>query len=898
MPNGYRTKILRGILIAAVPALVLGWYLVRLGERITLREIASQLESQIATTSALVYEILSTPMTVVRLMAGEGAVIRALEQPHATEAVAEANRLMDRYQEISGVSVTGVYTAEGRILATYAAGRKFLGSDLSFRPYIRNALQGKDFQYLALGHNEKRRGYYASTPVRGRDGRILGVAMVKSEIREDLVGLDNAEQAFFVSPDGIVFLSSDPDLCYRALRPVPEPRLREIRDSRQFGDQPLEALQIAWQPELREAAWKNTRYVYREVRVGPEGWRLFVFKDTRPLVRVRYVMTAISFGLFLLAALGICAFVREKETARLLAAANTQLEARVEARTEDLRESNAELRTQVAHREQVEKALQDSHELFTTIDAAARDAIIMIDDTGRVTYWSRACEPTFGYSREEMLGRNLHRVLAPERFRDPQRKAFEGFRQAGRGTAIGKTIELVAKRKDGSVFPIELSLSSVRIRERWHAVGIIRDITERLKSQQEKEELQEKLARSRKMEALGLLAGGVAHDLNNVLSGIVSYPDLLLLDMPEGDPLRDPIETIRESGQKATVIVQDLLTLARRGVTTFAVISLNDIVNDYLSSPEHIKLLSYHPNVRIHTRLEPGLPHIKGSPFHLKKMVMNLVSNAAEAQPAGGEILLQTESRYLDRPIRGYEKIVENEYIVLKIEDNGEGIPQGDLHRIFEPFYTKKVMGRSGTGLGMAVVWGTVQDHSGYIDVASTEGVGTAFELYLPMTRKKPATVPKHDGIERYMGRRESVLVVDDMANQRLIAQKILTKLNYQATTVPSGEAALEYLKSNSADLVLLDMIMDPGIDGLNTYRRILEIHPAQKAIIASGFAETDRVKEAQQFGVGAYVKKPYTLEKIGRAVRDELDRNRENPDHGNSGSHSGCRPGGEVEKT
>jgi nitrogen-specific signal transduction histidine kinase/ActR/RegA family two-component response regulator len=388
----------------------------------------------------------------------------------------------------------------------------------------------------------------------------------------------------------------------------------------------------------------------------------------------------------------------------------------------------------------------------------------------------------------------------------------------------------------------------------------------------EKEELHKKLARSRKMEALGLLAGGVAHDLNNVLSGIVSYPDLILLDLPEDDPLRGPIETIRESGQKATVIVQDLLTLARRGVTTHVVANLNDIVEEYLASPEHRKMLSYHPNIRLHTRFEDRLPNIKGSPFHLKKMVMNLVSNAAEAQLDGGDIFIQTESRYLDRPLKGYEQIVVNEYIVLRIEDHGEGIPEDQLQQIFEPFYTKKVMGRSGTGLGMSVVWGTVQDHSGYIDVSSTEGEGTIFELYFPMTREKFQTVQKPEGIESYMGRKEAILVVDDVKNQREIAKNILTKLNYQVDTVSSGEAAIEYLKQKSIDLVILDMIMDPGIDGLDTYQRIIEIRPGQKAIIASGFAETERVKRTLQLGAGAYLKKPYTFEKIGRTIRNELD--------------------------
>ena len=193
------------------------------------------------------------------------------------------------------------------------------------------------------------------------------------------------------------------------------------------------------------------------------------------------------------------------------------------------------------------------------------------------------------------------------------------------------------------------------------------------------------------------------------------------------------------------------------------------------------------------------------------------------------------------------------------------------MERIFEPFYTKKVMGRSGTGLGMSVVWGTVKDHKGYVDVQSSEGKGTTFILYFPVTREKSASNEALLSIENYMGN-EKILIVDDVEEQRDIASGMLKKLGYSVTSVSSGEEAVEYMKDNSADMLVLDMIMDPGIDGLETYKRILESHPGQRAIIASGFSETERVKKAQRLGAGAYVKKPYLLEKIGMAVRIELD--------------------------
>ena len=227
----------------------------------------------------------------------------------------------------------------------------------------------------------------------------------------------------------------------------------------------------------------------------------------------------------------------------------------------------------------------------------------------------------------------------------------------------------------------------------------------------------------------------------------------------------------------------------------------------------------------------------------------------------------------IDRPVSGYDSVDEGDYIVLEVSDTGVGIAKQDMVRIFEPFYTKKQMGRSGTGLGMAVVWGTVKDHNGYIDVQSEEEKGTTFTLYFPATREELVKEKALFPLEDYMGKGESVLVVDDMKDQREIAVNMLDTLGYAADAVSSGEETIQYLKERIVDLIILDMIMDPGMDGLDTYKRIIQLHPGQKAIIASGFSETERVREAQRLGAGVYIKKPYTLEKIAVAVREELGK-------------------------
>ncbi len=411
----------------------------------------------------------------------------------------------------------------------------------------------------------------------------------------------------------------------------------------------------------------------------------------------------------------------------------------------------------------------------------------------------------------------------------------------------------------------------------WYPVGpdlylhYAFDFTEKVRAEEERERLQARLQHAEKMEAVGALAGGVAHDLNNILSGITGYPELLLLDLPEDSSLRNPLQIILDSGLKAAAIVDDMLTLAKSGISTPEPVNLNDVVSDYLDSPVWEKVKIYHPGVHLETDLGADLFNVLGSPIHLSKVVMNLVSNAAEAMPSGGDIVISTENRYFDGPIEGNDSIEEGDCVALTLTDTGVGLSPEEMEKIFEPFYTRRALGRSGTGLGAAVVWRTVKDHGGYIDVHSEVGKGTTFVLYFPATRIEPAEDESGVSIEDFRGAGESILVVDDVKEQRELAAGMLTRLGYSVSTVSNGEDAVEHLRSNHADLLILDMIMHPGIDGLETYRRIVDMRPGQRAIIASGFSESDKVKEAQGLGAGAYVRKPYTMESIGTAVRNEL---------------------------
>ncbi|NIM17082.1 MAG: response regulator [Candidatus Aminicenantes bacterium] len=514
--------------------------------------------------------------------------------------------------------------------------------------------------------------------------------------------------------------------------------------------------------------------------------------------------------------------------------------------------------------EQVEERteqLRMSEEKYSTLFQETKDMVYMSTLEGKLTDINPAGVELFGYaSKQEILEVDIGRDL----YANPEdRKTFQKEIQE---KGYVKDYQLDVRRKDGKKLVVLMTVTAVRNKAGDVVAyrGIMRDITQQ-------KEVEKQLERVKKMEAIGMLSGGVAHDLNNILSGLTSYPELLLMKIPEDSPLRRPLLTIKRTGEKAAAVVQDLLTLSRRGVALSEVVNLNDIVKDYLTSPGYEKLKSHHPEARFTIRTAPDLQQVMGSPIHLFKTLMNLVSNAVEAMPDGGWVRIKTENRYLHTLIDGFDNIPSGTYAVLSVSDTGVGISPDDISRIFEPFYTRKKLGRSGTGLGMSVVWATAKDHNGYIDINTRPGEGSTFELYFPVTDTKPTRKHSTISIDQYRGN-EKILIVDDIEEQREVASKILSDLGYQVTAVASGEEAIEYMKTNSVDLLIIDMILENGINGLETYQRILDTHPRQKAIIVSGFSETDEVKKMQGLGAGIYIKKPYTIEQLGRAVRLELN--------------------------
>ena len=382
------------------------------------------------------------------------------------------------------------------------------------------------------------------------------------------------------------------------------------------------------------------------------------------------------------------------------------------------------------------------------------------------------------------------------------------------------------------------------------------------------------MQRDQKMKSIGLMASGVAHDLNNILSGIVSYPELILINYPNEKELHKLVEPIKDSGLQAAAVVSDLLTVARGIAAVKNNININNLVNDYLSSSDFKHLQNLYPDILFTLELSPTINNIECSKPHVRKSLMNLLTNAAESISGDGEITIATETREIQNASSIDSNLANGQYTILSVKDSGTGIPEKHLSHIFEPFYSKKQMGRSGTGLGLTIIWNVMEDHGGAV-VVRTDDKGTVFELYFP-------TCENHRNIEEevgkknwqmYTGNGERILVVDDEPSQRDIALKLLTALNYDAQTAASGEEAIEILKNNSFDLLMLDMVMGDGFNGRETYEEILKFQSTQKAIVVSGFSESDDVRKTIQLGANRLLLKPYTLEALAKDVYHSLNQ-------------------------
>ncbi|RKX27097.1 MAG: hypothetical protein DRP47_07095 [Candidatus Zixiibacteriota bacterium] len=500
------------------------------------------------------------------------------------------------------------------------------------------------------------------------------------------------------------------------------------------------------------------------------------------------------------------------------------------------------------------KAEADHVRLMSAIEQA-NETIVITDTEGTIQYANPAFERITGYSLMEAIGQNP-RILKSDKHDDAFYK--EMWETLLRGEEWHG--QLINKKKDGTLYTEEVTISPVRDTNgvTVNYVGVKHDITEL-------ERLRELESRAQRLETAGTIAGQIAHDFNNLLAPLMAYPEFIRDELPGNHAALPYLRNMEKAAEQIADINQQLLTLGRRGHYNQDPLNLNEIVMQALKEIEPLP-----DTLACEIDLEEELMNMAGGGAQIHRILSNLLHNARDAMQDIGQITVKTENYYVDEMSVAYGRVPKGEYVKLTISDTGCGIPDDIIQKIFDPFFSSKSTDRKrGSGLGLSVVHAVVHDHSGYIDLNSKVGEGTSFYLYFPVTRDSVQDTGSDSCPEGH----ESILVVDDDEVQRDVSSKLLKKLGYNVTIAESGEKAAEILKEKKQDLLVLDMVMPPGIDGVETYKRAIEINPDQKAIIVSGFSETGKVLAVQKLGAGAFVKKPLTRKSIATTVRKELDK-------------------------
>jgi PAS domain S-box-containing protein len=502
------------------------------------------------------------------------------------------------------------------------------------------------------------------------------------------------------------------------------------------------------------------------------------------------------------------------------------------------------------------KAKLRYQELFESL----MEGVALLDAEGKIVF----CNPAFlniheASSMDQIKGKNIRDILV-EPDSEIDRSIYKSWSQ---GANSQVEIEILTAKGNKKTI---LAYGTPRLDTENILTGVIVAIIDITESKR----LREFASYAQRLEAAGKIAGQVAHDFNNLLAPMVAYPELIKAAIPDDGFVLGMVNDIETAAKAMADINQQLLTLSRRGHYNLEIINLNDIINLAINQTGHLL-----EEIKVITELEPNLMNIKGGGAQILRIISNLIINAVDAMHERGLLTIKTENYYLDQRAGITGIIPRGEYCKVSISDTGCGIPEDVVPKIFDAFFTTKVADKKrGSGLGLSVVHAVMEDHHGFIDLESKVGKGSTFYLYFPITRD----VTEIPVVDQLVGGSETILIIDDDGLQRNVNANLLNRLGYKIDTADSGESALALMNNKSYDILIIDMIMPGGIDGTETYRKSLEINSKQKALIISGFAETDRVKEAMRLGAGAFLRKPLSMKTLATAIRQELDKHANKP--------------------
>jgi PAS domain S-box-containing protein len=546
----------------------------------------------------------------------------------------------------------------------------------------------------------------------------------------------------------------------------------------------------------------------------------------------------------------------------LVLAPAERLESDVLARAQEIQETNRRLRE--VNRELGARHLEDRRRtevVLQSIVNTAIDGIITIEELGYILTFNRAAEEMFGYTVDEVIGQNV-RMLMPEPYREEHDGYLEAYHRTGIAKIIGIGREVVGRRKDGTTFPMELAVSRFEQDGRPCFTGLVRDVTERKR-------MESQLQQAQKMEAVGQLAAGVAHDFNNLLTVISGYSELLIMTLAAGDLSLPMVHEVKSAAERAAQLTRQLLAFSRQQVMELQVFDLNPVV---LESERMLQRL-IGEDIHVFARLDADVRPIYADPGQIGQVVLNLAVNARDAMPEGGMITIETCNVDIQTDLASKRTTIPpGAYVLLTITDTGCGMPGEILARIFEPFFTTKDVGK-GSGLGLSVVHGIVEQCGGHVDVYSEVGIGTEFKVYLPaVTKESKAEDTTPEPAEKQYGT-ETVLLVEDDRAVRGFAALSLQQYGYHVLEASNGAEGLYMLNTRGGrlDLLVTDVIM-PGMSGRQLAEAVKERFPSIKVLYMSGYTDDAIVKHGVLEAELQFLHKPFTHDALVRKVREVLD--------------------------
>jgi len=495
----------------------------------------------------------------------------------------------------------------------------------------------------------------------------------------------------------------------------------------------------------------------------------------------------------------------------------------------------------------------------------AGDAAYWIGPDGCLIYVNEQACRVLGYSREELLSMTIHEIN-PEFPAEVWPAHWESLRRR-----MSYTIESRHRAKDGRIFPVEVTVNYVEFDGKEFNCASARDISKRVEDQEKSRLLEAQLLQTQKMEAIGILAGGIAHDFNNQLTGILGYANLLKFRAQPGSEVSRAAEAIQEAADSASQLTAQLLGFARKGKNLIVPVDIHRIIDDVTRLFER----TMDKNIRIRKFFTPGSISVIGDPTQLQQFLMNLVMNARDAMPEGGELTLSTRIVLPNESIGGsHSGAAPGRYARIDIADSGVGIPGTHLGKIFDPFFTTKERGK-GTGLGLSMVFGIVKNHGGHIEVESGVGVGTLFKILLPLAVGEAERAEENSPcLAVPVAGRGRILLIDDQETVRDVCSAMLETLGYKVSTAADGREGVECYRrfGEDIDLVIIDMIM-PNLGGRDCFREIKAMNPGVRAILSTGFGMDGAVQEVMDDGIAGFIQKPYRLEELSHTVSKAIGR-------------------------